>query len=110
MSPLFLIGAAVILVVNGPIVMALRLALGHRLRPTIAAAIGMLLSPLCIVANWLLFRDANETFLGLLQFWVRVPGEFVFGVLPYAVASAFLAAWIARPARQRRIERASSPV
>ena len=110
MPLLFLIGAAVILVVIGPIVLGLRLALGNRLHPAVAAAIGVFLSPLCIIANWLLFRDYNETLVGLLQFWVRVPGEFVFGVLPYAIAAGFFAAWIARPVRQRRIERASSPV
>ena len=110
MPVLFLIGAAAIPLAIGPIVLGLRWVLGNRLRPAVAAAIGAFLSPLCIVATWLPFRDANETLVGLLQFWARVPAEFVIGVLPYAIAAALFAAWIAKPVRQRRIERASSSV
>lgn len=31
---------------------------------------------------------------GLLQFWVRLPAEFVLGVLPYTAAGALFSGWL----------------
>jgi hypothetical protein len=83
-------------VVVGPAVLLARRFAGDRLSPVAAAGIGAVCSPLMLIAGWLVFRDSDETLAGLLQFWTRVPGEFVLGVLPHVVAGALFAGWLVR--------------
>jgi hypothetical protein len=83
-------------VVVGPAVLLARRFAGDRLSPVAAAGLGAVCGPLMLIGRWVLFRESDETFGGLLQFWTRVPGEFMIGVLPYAVAGAVFAGWLAR--------------
>jgi hypothetical protein len=97
------IGVLVLALVVGPSVLLVRAATGGWLHPVGAAAVGALLSPLCLLAIWFLFREGGETITGLLTFWLRLPGEFVGGVVPWSLANAIFAAWIVRDGRPRRL-------
>jgi hypothetical protein len=97
------IGVFVLALVVGPSVLLVRAATGGRLHPGAAAAVGALLSPVCLFAIWFLFREGGETITGLLRFWLRLPGEFVGGVVPWMLANAVFAAWIVRDGRPRRL-------
>ncbi len=59
-----------------------------------AAFAGASLGPALLIALWLLIRERDETFAALLQFWLRLPAEFIVGVVPHAAASAFFAGWL----------------
>lgn len=63
-----------------------------------AALLGAVLSPASISTVWLLFREENETFRGLLTLWARAPGELI-GFVPDMVASVVFASWLV--ARQK---------
>jgi hypothetical protein len=89
----------------GPITLIIRRASGGRLTPVVASILGGAAGPLLLVASWLIFRERNETIVGLIHFWTRLPGEFAFGVLPHAVAGAFFAGWLCIKA-ERRVENA----
>jgi hypothetical protein len=103
-APVFgFIGVLVLALVIGPSVLLVRAVAGGRLHPGAAAAVGALLSPVCLFAIWLLFREGGETITGLLTFWLRLPGEFVGGVVPWMLANAVFAAWIVRDGRPRRL-------
>lgn len=93
---------AVLALVVGPIVLGIRLVARARLSPALAAMIGLVLSPLSFFALWAMFAESNETLSGLISFWIRVPGEFVLGVLPHVIASVVFCSWIVRrPVRRR---------
>jgi hypothetical protein len=78
----------------GPAVLGARRVFGA-ISVATAAALGAALGPGLLFVSWLLFRESNETVGGLLQFWARVPGEFLVGVVPHTAASAFFAGWLA---------------
>lgn len=85
-----LLGAGV-----GPIVLALRRFLDGGLTVGKAAAVGAAAGPLLLLVSWFFYREQNETVVGLLQFWSRLPAELIVGVLPHAAASAFFVSWLA---------------
>jgi hypothetical protein len=78
----------------GPAVLAARGLVGAKLSVTRAAGLGGALGLVLLFISWLLFRERNETVAGLLQFWVRVPGELLVGAAPHIVASGFFAGWV----------------
>lgn len=92
----------VLALVIGPIVLGIRPAARGRVSPTLSAATGLVLSPVSFLILWAAFADSNETLPGLISFWMRVPGEFVFGVLPHVIASVVFCTWIARRPIRRR--------
>jgi hypothetical protein len=95
---------ALLTVVVGPVVLALRRLAGDAFTVARGALVGAAAGPLSLLAVWFLFREGNETFAGLLQFWWRLPLEFVIGVVPCAAAGALFAGWLAAGRRPRRIE------
>jgi hypothetical protein len=95
------IGLVVSAAVIGPAVLIVRTAAGGRLHPALASLIGGVLSPLCVFAIWFLFRESGETITGLLTFWLRLPGEFVGGVVPWMLANAAFAWMVVTAGRER---------
>jgi hypothetical protein len=87
----------------GPVVLGTQRLFRKRIPVIAAAGFGAALGPALLLVSWLLFREGDETFGGLLQFWARLPGEFIVGVLPHSVASAFFAGWLAAGARRPRL-------
>jgi arginine exporter protein ArgO len=80
----------------GPGILGLDRLLTRRLPVVVAVLVGAAVGPCIILLAWLVFREGNESFGGLLQFWLRVPGEFLVGALPPAAAGAFFCVWITR--------------
>ena len=80
--------------VVGPGVLGLNRLLKTRVPVVIAGIVGAAVGPGIILLAWLVIRDSNESFGGLLQFWLRVPGEFLVGALPPAAAGAFFCVWL----------------
>jgi len=87
---------AILAAIVGPGILGLDRLLKRRLPVVVAALVGAAVGPGVILLTWLVFREGNESFGGLLQFWLRVPGEFLVGALPPAVAGAFFCVWITR--------------
>jgi hypothetical protein len=84
-----LVGLAGI-VVQWPILRAMR-----SLRRSIVLCAGALLAAVPFAALLAIFWQRGEdTVAGLISFWVRVPGEFLFGFAPMALAGGLLA-WFA---------------
>lgn len=94
---LVLLGVAV-----GPVVLVIQRFAGDSFTRVHAAVVGAAAGPLFLFAVWLLYREGNETVGGLLQFWVRLPAEFVLGVLPYTAAGALFAGWVVAGKPRRR--------
>ena len=65
----------------------------HPFRPWHAAVGGAALGPVLLVMLWFILRESDETVGGLVQFWIRVPGEFLVGAIPLSLAAA-LFAWL----------------
>lgn len=78
----------------GPAILLLRRWLGPAFSVARAAAAGAAVGPLIVLPVWFLTRESYETLGGLVQFWWRLPMEFVAGALPYAAVSAFFAGWL----------------
>jgi hypothetical protein len=78
----------------GPAVLSVKRVFGAGITVARAAVFGAALSPGLLLVSWLLFRENNETVGGLLQFWARVPGELLVGLIPHTLASAFFAGWL----------------
>lgn len=77
--------------------------IGSRNRGVMAGA-GAILAIIPIAAFVLLFRDDDDpaTLAGYVRFWIGVPGEFLLGVLPMAVAGAILG-WFAVPEQRSAV-------
>jgi hypothetical protein len=88
----------------GPVLIAIRRLSGGRLPVELAGLFGAAAGVGLVLLFWSAFREHDETLAGLVQFWRRVPGEFLVGVLPHAAASAFFCGWLA--SRQPRRHRA----
>jgi hypothetical protein len=86
-------------IVVGPLLVAVRRLLGGRLPPIPAALFGATAGVGLVLLFWSAFRERDETLGALFQFWRRVPGEFLLGVLPHVTAAAFFCVWLssARP-------------
>jgi hypothetical protein len=95
-------GSVVLACVVGPAVLAARRVFGPGFGVAGAAALGATFAPVLLFISWLIFRENNETFGDLLQFWARVPGELVIGLVPHAAASAFFASWLVKHPAQRK--------
>jgi hypothetical protein len=80
----------------GPVVILARSRLGEAFTATRAAFLGLVVGPLSLFVISLQFGESNETLVGLLSFWARLPMEFVLGALPHAAAGAFFASWLVR--------------
>ena len=76
----------------GPGMLGLNRVFKSRVPPVVAALLGAAAGPGILLLAWLVLRESNESFAGLLQFWLRVPGEFLVGVLPPLAAGVFIAA------------------
>jgi hypothetical protein len=97
-----LLGTGGIAVVVGPTVAVLQHFSRRRPSMTAAAFSGALLGPVLLIALWLLIRERDETFAALLHFWMRLPAEFIVGVVPHAAASAFFAGWLVAGSQRPR--------
>lgn len=93
---------AVLALAVGPFILLLRRWLGPTLTVPRAAAAGVIAGLLVPLPVWLLTRESYETPGNLLQFWLRLPMEFVIGVLPYVAASALFAGWLVAEGAARR--------
>jgi hypothetical protein len=93
LGALSIVGIALIV---GPAVLGAQELCSRRFSVVTAAVLGAAFGPALLAVSWLVFRESNETFAGLLQLWARVPGEFIVGVLPNMAASAFFAGWLVR--------------
>ena len=98
-----LLGTAGIALIVGPATTVVKHLTKRRLTVTAAAFFGALLGPALLIALWLVIRERDETFAALLHHWVRLPAEFVVGVVPHAAASAFFAGWLVAGRRQRAL-------
>jgi len=88
------------LVVGPPVLFAQR-PIGAAFAPWHAALAGAFCGPALLIVIWFIFREHNETLSGLVGFWRRVPGEFIFGALPPTAAGAIFCEWITSPAREQ---------
>ena len=100
--PTVVILAAVV----GPGMLGLNRLFKKRVPFVLAALVGAAVGPGIILIAWLVFRDSNESFSGLLRFWLRVPGEFLVGALPPAAAGVFFSVWITR--RKQRLKQVAA--
>jgi hypothetical protein len=91
-GPLSVTGLAVTV---GPVTLGLLKIRRQRLPTGVAALAGAIVSPALLLGCFLLLRERNETIGGLLQFWRNLPGEFIVGLIPHTIASAFFATWLA---------------
>lgn len=89
-----LFNALVLATTSGPAI----LWLGGRLRDGFtawhAALVGASSLPLFILLTWYAVREHGETFVGLLRFCWRVPGELLLGAIPAALAGAVFGAYL----------------
>lgn len=90
----------VLATIVGPGLLGVDRLLNRGLSIAVAAAIGASVGPVLLLVAWLVMRESNESFQGLLQFWWRVPGEFLIGVLPPAAAGSFFCVWLIRKSRR----------
>lgn len=93
-----LIGLACIV---GPVVVGILRIGGPRLSRSGSALIGASISPVLLFVCFLLFRERNESAMSVFAFWANVPGEFVVGLAPHALTSAFFAGWLANGKQDR---------
>jgi len=80
--------------IAGPAILWLRARLRDGFVPWHAALVGASSLPLYVLLPWFAFRDHNETFIGLLRFWWRVPGELFVHAIPAALAGAVFGACV----------------
>jgi hypothetical protein len=74
-------------------------------RPAVLAA-GALLAAVPLIVLLAIFWDPGDgdTIPGLLRFWLRVPGEFLLGFTPLALATGALAWFATKPDSAPRVE------
>jgi len=89
---LLVIGPCAAIVI--PLVRVARRLFGPALLPWHAAAGGAAVGPALLFILWLVLRENDETIGGLVQFWIRMPGEFLVGAIPLSLAAA-LFGWLA---------------
>lgn len=83
-----------VLLFHATVLGSLRAALGDRLNRIHAAFLGALLMPGPFIVYIAAVRDPNEdptTLRGWLDFWSRVPGEFLIGIAPFLLGSIVFA-------------------
>jgi hypothetical protein len=95
---LALFNALLLAAVAGPAILWFRARFNDLFPPWRAALVGAWIFPLYVFLLWFAFREHDETFLGLLRFWWRFPGELLLHAIPAALAGAAFGAWVgARP-------------
>lgn len=96
----FAIFSGIIVALAGFVVWPLLRAMRRLGRRTVLAA-GALLAVVPMIALTAILWDPGDgdSISGLLRYWIRVPGEFLFGSVPMALATGALA-WFATAERR----------
>lgn len=91
---LSVINMLILLAVHGPILLAIRRFSAGVMGPAPAALLTMCLAATSFFAAWLMFRESNETIIGLVLYIRSVPAEFTINLIPNVVSAGLFGMWI----------------
>ncbi|MPY86947.1 MAG: hypothetical protein GEU99_03405 [Luteitalea sp.] len=89
----YTVGSGLVVFVSAAVIQVPVLtALGRRMSPSAASAVGAALAVVPFAILVLVLRDGSDprSVSGFLQYWRRVPGEFFFTFAPMSAAGAIL--------------------